>query len=183
MLTTRDISIQYLTEGNKQLFKKLLVELSQCENSILSPNAIDETLNDITNHVNVHGIGLGCLIDNYGKVVGIAGLRFLNAPKLYETFCFILPQHVEEVGYSRIIDGLVNHAFGNLNLDKVCARAQSGVVENELFMLNGFTYLGERMFDDEGSEKIWNYYEIENDSQLLSNNTSTELDTDWDLSY
>ena len=183
MLSINDISIEYLKEGNKPLFKKLLTELSEANSSFFPNMDVDVMFDNISSHQKEHGLGLGCLINSYGKVVGLAGLCFLQATKLYETFCFISPNHVEEIGYSMIIDRLVNYAFDELNLDKVCARADIGVIENELYLANGFTYLGERIFEDNGNEKIWNYYEMDNDSQLISDNSSAEIDNDWDLSY
>ncbi len=183
MLPAKDISIQYLKEGNKPLFKQLLIELQKENNSFCKGLHIDEFLDSLKAHQQEHGLGLGCLINPYGKVVGLAGLRFLNATKLYETVCIISPKYVEEVGYSMIIDQLINYAFNELNLDKVCARAEKGIIENELYHAIGFTYLGERVFDEDGSEQIWNYYEMENDNQLLSNNSTSEIDNDWDLTY
>lgn len=183
MLATNDVSVQYLKSGNKPLFRKLLTELLEQNPFLFSDKNVEDILHSISVHQQEHGTGPGCLINKYGTVVGLAGLRFLPEAELYETYCSILPKYVEEVGYSMVINELVNYAFDELSLDTVCARADKGVVENELYIANGFTFLGERVFTDGGSEKIWNYYEMDNDSQLISDNNSADTDNDWDLNY
>lgn len=143
-------------------------------------------LESFPNHMAIadkeHGVSVNFITnDNSNEVLGLAGLHYLSDVQLYEIIINILPEHSLDISVTELIENIVSEAFEVLCLDKVCARAVPGSEYDVLLKSFGFTQLGERVFSDESKSSIYNYYELENDSLLEINaSSSTPAYSDWD---
>jgi len=134
-----------------------------------------ELLDTLEQHKIEHGVAIGYLQNEEGITIAVAGLHYLADAELYEVICETLPG--SDIYKTEALNFIVAHAFHTLGIDKICART------NDILMVNtlkdaGFAYCGERAFIEDGGSRIWNYFELENEShvadmqgQFFHNNT------------
>ena len=169
-----DIELTGFSETNKHI-------LADMELPMMGANSFTQSglLDEIDTHIVEHGIGIGCLLDSNGTVLGIGGFNYLADTGVYEVVCNMLPQHQEKINDA--LDFLVHEAFDKLRMDKICARALPGSVMNSSLKAGNFVYAGERAFFSEGREQIWNYYELEDEAGMMESESVYALaDSDWD---
>lgn len=140
----------------------------------------DTDLNELLEKHRVeHGVTIGCLKNESAETVAIAGLFYLEDAALYEVICEPVPgnEMIKEDGLNYII----GHAFYNLGMDKLCARANSADTAKITVLKNaGFNFCGERAFSQDGRSHIWNYYELENEGLLTTVGQNFHNSSDWD---
>lgn len=169
----QDIEIKYFSDLNES-------EIEAVETFLASD--IDEMSDAYDNHRVEHGIAPGAICLSEVGIIGVGGIHYLEETGFYEITCNVMPGQEEHV--TPVLNHLVSHAFDNLKMDKVCARAIPGSVFNHNLANSRFTFLGERMFMLEQDEHIWNYYELEDESNLVSaENNSVYIDKEWDALF
>src|SRR5690606_14914674 len=90
-----DIELKSFSETNKQTLAAMLLVMSGSDTktqSIFDINlAAGELVDAFEMHKVEHGIGVGCLQDGNGTVLGIGGFHYLAETGLYEVICNMLP--------------------------------------------------------------------------------------------
>lgn len=181
-----DIELKSFSETNKQTLADILLDMSGGDNKYQSVFDINRAVAGLVDafemHKVEHGIGVGCLQDGNGTILGIGGFHYLAETGLYEVICNMVPQHEEKTLYA--LEFLVHEAFSNLRMDKVCSRALLGSAMDNSLRANGFVYAGERAFISEDREQIWNYYELEDETNMVVSAGHYALgESDWDAIF
>jgi len=181
---TTEFSIRNLQESNSIALSDILSAINSKNTFVNHPILYSEPdaglLSDILQqHKIEHGVSLGYLQNGDEEIVGLAGFHYLEEVALYEAVCILLPEYQPETGYA--IEFTIHEAFYNLGMDKICARALPGSAAGTLFKSNGFTYCGERIFIDDAQGHLWDYYELENEGNLVSAaGQGGYAQSDWD---
>lgn len=128
-----------------------------------------------------YGTGLGLVEDNSGAVIGLAGLVFLEEVQLYELVVCMMPEY-SSLTYD-VIDMLLYEAFENMSLDKVCAREPIDSSHSTVLREIGFAYIDERIFMDDHMQHVWAYYELENDTNVVSASDDFSLEFEFEDSF
>lgn len=174
-----EVSLNYFSDSDQQLLSDVFPVLQQAM-PVIDGNVLqaDNALDILDTHKIEHGVGVG-FIQQDGETTAIGGLHYLADVALYELVCIPLPGHEDAAPIA--IDYLIHHAFYALGMDKVCARTlQNSDMDNEL-KAAGFTCYGEWAFTEEGRESIWNYYEMENDANMVSSiGHYSDANNSWD---
>lgn len=133
----------------------------------LLSNTDDAELHDIlTNHYVEHGVGIGLISTHEGDVTGVGGILFLEDTATYELVYFPLREQKEHT--EDVLDYLLNYAFETLGMDKVCVNTIEGTMTSKWLDNRGFAYCGERTYIFDGTERIWNYYELDNEAVVAN---------------
>jgi hypothetical protein len=139
------------------------------------------TAETIQQHWHLHCTGIGMVTGHNNNTMGIAGLNYLHEVQLYEVYIELLPEYRNTPNTSAILSMVVNNAFENLGIDKVCTRAIAGSVNDIAFKKYGFSYCDERSWADDNYVNTWNYYELENNSAFISvEDHAVAADNDWE---
>lgn len=151
-------------------------------NSILPADIL---LSSIIYHKAEHGTGICYITNEQQQIIGIAGLCLVSDVSIYEVFYYLLPGYNNNTQKEAVINLLVDKAFYELGLDKVCART---IIEDhdssDSLLACGFNYIDERAFEEDGHNAIWNYYELENDSNIITaDNDAAFIYDDWDTIF
>lgn len=174
-----DLSLNNFTKDDKAIIDNILssVKTSVTPFSTLTSQGL---LALVDAHKAEHGTSIGYIKDGYGNILGIAGLHFQPEAALYEIVTIILPEFKDRTVY--IVEHLVFDAFSNLSMDKIFARTPVNTTDYEPLKENGFVCLGERAFAEGGRTHLWNYYELENEANLVSADEAGEshVTSDWD---
>lgn len=168
---TTAFSLHNFSESNSQVLSNILNAIKKDAVYVNHPLLYSESdagmLSDILQqHKIEHGVSLSYLQNGDEEVIGLAGFHYLEEVALYEAVCILLPEYQPETGYA--IEFTIHEAFYSLGMDKICARALPGSAAGALFKSNGFTYCGERIFMDDAQGQLWDYYELENEGNLVS---------------
>lgn len=174
--------INHCTANDSSVLQDLLTQL-------VAANAIDakafypELPTDILlpildNHYKEYGAGIGLVENEQGDIIGMAGLQFLQDTELFEAVCYLLPDYTAQ--FPNVLSTVVDTAFHDLGLDKLCARTVTMSLADMQYREAGFTYVDERAFSDDGMGQIWNYYELENDANMVDAEQLAFDDSDWD---
>lgn len=174
-----DLSLNKFSGEDRAIIDKILTSSDAYATPFNSLNS-DELIALVEAHKSEHGISVGLVKDGYGKVLGLAGLHYQPEVALYEIVSIVLPEFKDRAAY--IVEYLVFEAFSNLSMDKVFARTPVETADAESFKENGFVCLGERAFAEDDREKIWSYYELENEANLVSvdRRATSHISNDWD---
>ncbi len=180
----QNIEVKYLAELSRdesdELISSLVPELNQMFIGWDNEQTIAELAEVFEQHRVEHGIAPGAVYIAGKDIAGIGGFQYLEETGLYELMCNVsygYQAHIPE-----IINHLVFHAFGNLKMDKICARSLPGTVLDAHLIEYGFTSPGERVFTDDGRDQIWKYYELENEGNLIPAVDAYAYSADdWDI--
>jgi len=178
----RDIEIRQFADTH-QLEKILeaLVKSKSPINPSISHTA-EELIILLEEHRIEHGIAPGGIYLPGDIAIGIGGFHFLDEAGVYEIVCNVPPGN--EILAPVILNMLITDAFDNLKMDKICARAIPASPFDKFLAENGFVFSGERLFVKEGDGQIWNYYELEDERNLVSaDNSRAYTDNDWDALF
>lgn len=185
-IRTSDIELKYLADNNKEELKPVLTSfISEYGGHFAggaTGNSTGELLDYFEEHRVEHGISIGGLYVNNNTLIGIGGFHYLEDTGLYEVVCAVLPQF--EDNHAIALNHLILQAFGSLMMDKLCARAVPASVTDVCLANSGFVFSGERVFMKEDDGRIWNYYELEDESNLVSAESTTAYsDNEWDALF
>ncbi|MCB0698978.1 MAG: hypothetical protein H6551_13145 [Chitinophagales bacterium] len=157
-----------ISEHDKQLLKGILIE----------PHI--NFSNEETNNDPVVDLNIWAIHNETGDTVAVAGLNYLEDVQLFEAFLYSLSDSDNFSESTEILGLVIDEAFNNLGIDKLCARAIDGSHMDATLKSFGFCCLGERIFKDD-KNTIWNYYELENDIiDEYDDSFSHTTDSDWD---
>lgn len=174
-----DLSLNNFTKHDKAIIDNIL---SSVKTSVtpFSTLTSEELFTLVAAHKSEHGISIGYIKDGYGNILGIAGLHYQPEVAIYEAVTIILPEFKDRTAY--VIEHLVFNAFSILSMDKIFARTPVSTTDYEPLKENGFVCLGERAFAEDDRTHLWNYYELENDANLVSADGAGEshIANDWD---
>lgn len=181
-----NIELRHFSDRDNGVLADILSRFVESVNGYIAAVDIKQTAADLQEifdkHRIEHGISIGCLYEDNGAALGIGGFHYLEETGVYEMVCAMLPEHEGITAYA--LEFLEHQAFANLRMDKVCARALPGTVLDVCLRNNGFVYSGERAFIPEGADQIWNYYELENEGNMVSATSGTGLIySDWDAIF
>lgn len=154
--------------------------MGNCHLAALLSNTDDAELHDIlTRHYVEHGVGLGLISNTDNDTIGVGGILFLDDTATYELVYLPLRDYKEQT--EDVLDYLLNYAFETLGMDKVCINTIDGTMTSKWLDKRGFAYCGERTYIFDGTERIWNYYELDNET-ILANTAAYASDDDagWD---
>lgn len=139
----------------------------------------DGLLDEIMSHWIEHNVSVGFLQNEQGDIIGLGGFRYLPEVEKYELICGLLPAYTG--AKSEVLNLLINKAFHDFGMDRLCARVFQTDNNHEHLLDAGFNYMGERSFEMDAYLHIWNYYEIYNYGDLLSaSDVYISSNTDWD---
>lgn len=177
-----EYTFHYFSADNKPVLEEVAAALSN--STSVNKRIIDPALPTgmtfqlLDFHKEEYGTGLGYIQNDQGQVIAFGGLHYVHDVELYEVVCFAIPG--QEAVAADALELLVYEAFAVLGMDKVCARAIPGTVEDKCYGKHGFEYIGERAFAEDSMEQIWNYYELENHGNMISAERSGHTDAEWD---
>lgn len=184
---TEDMEIRQFSGLSKDDLEKLLGAFAEetTGHVVVNPAIgydVEELIDILDEHMVEHGIAPGGIYLDGNSAVGIGGFYYLEETGMYEIICSLAPG--QERLTPAILNSLVEEAFDNLKMDKICARAIPASPFDKLLAEAGFAFLGERMFMMEGAGQIWNYYELEDERNLVSADSgSAYADNDWDAIF
>ena len=171
-ITTDNLIIKPLEQSDLQNFQLIYPDFYAFQQStplvsISNSLQVSDKLNAcIEEHKNV-GFGIGTVFTQNDEFIGLAGFSFIDEVNTYEIHFEILPQHIRKGYETEICNTLVDYAFYTIGMDKLCARAIIGNFNKDRDYINaGFSYLGERAIESDGNIYLWNYYELNNESDL-----------------
>lgn len=142
----------------------------------------DELIESYDTHRIEHGVAPGGIYLPGSDLVGIGGFLYIEETSLYEVVCHVLDVYEEDI--LPLLHYFATYAFDNLKMDKICARAIPGSVLDDNLANSRFTFSGERMFIQEQDGQLWNYYELEDEGNLVSaESTGIYSDNDWDAFF
>lgn len=182
----RDIEIRQFADADKQQLDMILGAMfDNPSKQTLNPSisfAANELIELLGEHRIEHGIAPGGIYLPGDVAIGIGGFHFLQETGVYEIVCNVSPDKEHLV--PAILSSLITDAFDNLKMDKICARAIPASPFDMFLAESGFVFLGERMFVNEGDGQIWNYYELEDERNMVSaDNSGAYTDNDWDALF
>lgn len=171
------ISLQYFKNN------ELLNELSTATDGLISlytGATFEKELSELLEeHQIQHGIGIGYLQNEDYSILGLGGLYYQPEAHLYELIYIPITDNATSI--NDCLDYLLDYAFDTLGIDKICTRAVPLSPTAEWLHNKGFAYCGERAFTQDGREHIWQYYELENETNMVSMPAESFAgDSDWD---
>lgn len=185
-IRTSDIELKYLADYNKEQLKPIFTSFISEYGGHFAGAAVGNSAGELMEYFEAHrvehGISIGGLYINNNTMVGIGGFHYLEDTGLYEIVCTVLPQFEDNLATA--LNHLVLQAFDSLMMDKLCARAVPASAMDTCLANSGFAFSGERVFMKGVDGQIWNYYELEDETNLVSaESTGTYTDNDWDALF
>ncbi len=186
-LLTDNLIIKPLQKSDVHLFEQVYpdfypVQYSKPLVSISNSLHINDKLNLCINELEEIGLGIGLVTDKAGNFIGLAGYSFIDEVNTYEINFEILSEHLRKGYETEICNALVDHAFNEVGLDKICAKTIIGNFNKDRCYTNaGFTFLGERAFETDGNIYLWNYFELYNDTSLEFHDEHINSVEEWSL--
>lgn len=174
------ISLQYFKSN--ELLNELSAATGGAINFYTGATTDAELPEMLEQHQIQHGIGIGYLQNDDDAVLGLGGLYYQPEASLYELV--YLPLTDNAIDANTCLNYLLDHAFGNLGIDKICARALPQSLIADWLNDAGFAYSGERAFTQDGREHIWQYFELENEANMvLVPAYNQSANSDWDAIF
>lgn len=182
----RDIEIRQFADADYQQLEKILVALvKESSKSPINPSishTAEELIILLEEHRIEHGIAPGGIYLTGNVAIGIGGFHFLDETGVYEIVCNVTPD--KESLVPKILNKLITNAFDKLRMDKICARAIPSSPFDKFLAESDFVFSGERIFMQQQDSQIWNYYELDNESTLVSaDSIGSYTDNDWDALF
>lgn len=180
----QDIEIKSFSELNADDIQEVLASVEYINNPSISDALYqaDEWIGIFDEHRVEHGVAPGGIYIQGKGIVGIGGFYYLEETGLYEVVCNVSPRYKDST--PAILNHLVLQAFDSLMMDKICARAVPQSFLDRCLADSDFVFSGERIFMKENNNRIWNYYELEDESKLVSaENRGMFTDNSWDALF